>query len=379
MSKKGVSTVIPCLNEEQSIGICIEKIQSVYDKLGVNGEIIVVDNGSTDKSAKISTELGAKVVVQPVKGYGAAYFKGLEAAKYDYIIMGDADDTYDFNDMPALLEKLDEGADIVMGSRFKGKILKGAMSFSHRYIGNPILSGLLNLFFHSKISDCHSGFRGLKKCILTKLNLKTTGMEFASEMIVAALRTKLIITEVPIVYYPRKGESKLEGMTDAWRHMRFLLIFSPNWLFLFPGLIFFSASLFFFILTALGWFRLFGHTFDVHAMIFFAMFTLLGFQVLNIGLFAKFYCSNQGFGNKSRIMTLFSNTLNLERALLFGSILCFAGCVGSLYIFLEWAKVDFIGYFSMLKQELVCLVLLVSGFQIIFSSFFFSLLKIPKN
>jgi len=378
MGHKKVSVILPCLNEEQSIGICIEKIKDTFSKNDISGEIIVVDNGSTDKSEEISLGLGAKVVHQPVKGYGAAYLKGLETAQNEYIFMGDADDTYDFYDIPLLLKELEDGSDMVMGSRFKGKILKGAMSFSHRYIGNPILSGFLNLFFNSKISDCHSGFRGIKKKILPELKLKTTGMEFASEMIVAALRAKIKITEVPIVYHPRKGESKLEGITDAWRHMRFLLLFSPNWLFLLPGLTLFTVSVILFALTSFGLFSLFGHTFDVHAMVFFAMFTILGFQVLTTGLFAKVYSAKEEFSSPSRIINIFSRNLNLEKMIFLGSLLFLAGFGGSVYIIAEWVKVNFTGHFIMIKHSLVCLVLLVLGLQIIFSAFFVSLLKIPK-
>lgn len=378
MSGKMLSVVLPCLNEEETIGICIQKAQRVLADMDPPGEVIVADNGSTDQSRALALRLGARVVDQPIKGYGAAYLKGIEAARGDYIVMGDSDDTYDFLDIPKLLRELDNGAEMVIGSRFKGTILKGAMSFSHRYIGNPVLSGILNLFFHSRISDCHSGFRAFTREAIQRLRLSTTGMEFASEMIVSALRHKVRIVEVPITYHPRKGESKLESLSDAWRHMRFMLLFSPNWLFLVPGLTLFGGGLVAFVSTALGWFRVLGHTFDIHAMIFFAMFTLLGSQILSTGLFAKAFGVREGFTSQSLVVERFYRVFNLERSLMLGGCLFLAGMAGSAYIVMEWVKINFVGYFLMPKQSLLCVVLMVMGLQAIFSGFFISLLRLPR-
>ncbi len=378
MPAKMLSVVLPCLNEEETIGICIQKVQRVLAESGQAGEIIVADNGSTDRSHQVAAGLGARVVDQPVKGYGAAYLKGIESARGDYIVMGDSDDTYDFLEIPKLIHELDKGADMVIGSRFKGDIRPGAMSFSHRYIGNPILSGILNLFFQSRISDCHSGFRAFTHQAIARLHLSTTGMEFASEMIVSALRNKIRIVEVPITYYPRKGESKLESLSDAWRHMRFMLLFSPNWLFLLPGMLLFTSGLGLFCATGLGWFRLFGHVFDIHAMIFFALFTLLGFQIITTGLFAKAFSVREGFTSPSRVVEEFFKFFNLERALTWGTGMFLAGLSGCMYIVYLWVKTHFVGYFLMPKQSLFSAVLMIMGLQTIFSAFFISLLRLPS-
>lgn len=379
MSGKSLSVVLPCLNEVETIGICIQKALKAIAAENISGEVVVADNGSTDGSQQLAITLGAKVVHQPIRGYGAAYLKGLESAQGEYIVMGDSDDTYDFLDIPKLLAELDKGADMVIGSRFKGTILKGAMSFSHRYIGNPVLSGVLNLFFHSHISDCHSGFRAFTREAIQKLKLTTTGMEFASEMIVSALRNKIHIVEIPITYYPRKGISKLESLSDAWRHMRFMLLFSPNWLFLIPGLVLFGGGLIALLDTALGWLSLFGHVFDIHAMIFFAMFTLLGFQIINTGLFAKAFGVREGFNLPSQGLENFYKVFSLERSIALGGSLFLAGLAGSTYIVYLWVKINFVGYFLMPKQSLLCMVMMVMGLQTIFSAFFISLLRLPRN
>jgi hypothetical protein len=252
------------------------------------------------------------------------------------------------------------------------------MSFSHRYIGNPILSGILNLFFGSRISDCHSGFRAFTREAAQRLQLSTLGMEFASEMIVSALRHRLRIVEVPIIYHPRKGESKLESLSDAWRHIRFMLLFSPDWLFLAPGLTLFAGGLGLFLNTALGWLRLFGHVFDIHAMIFFAMFTLAGFQILATGLFAKAFAIREGFAAPSPLLEGFFRIFYLERALAWGGLMFLAGLAGSAYIVGLWVKIHFVGYFLMPKQSLFCVVLMIMGMQTMFSAFFISLLRLPS-
>jgi glycosyltransferase involved in cell wall biosynthesis len=378
MPGKTLSIILPCLNEAETIGVCVEKARRALAGMGLEGEVIVADNGSTDGSRELARSMGARVVDQPIKGYGAAYLKGLEAARGDYIVMGDSDDTYDFLDAPKLIKELEAGADMVLGSRFKGNILPGAMSFSHRYIGNPILSGILNLFFGSRISDCHSGFRAFTREAAQRLQLSTLGMEFASEMIVAALRHRLRIVEVPIIYHPRKGESKLESLSDAWRHMRFMLLFSPDWLFLAPGLTLFAGGLGLFLNTALGWLRLFGHVFDIHAMIFFAMFTLAGFQILATGLFAKAFAIREGFAAPSPLLEGFFRIFYLERALAWGGLMFLAGLAGSAYIVGLWVKIHFVGYFLMPKQSLFCVVLMIMGMQTMFSAFFISLLRLPS-
>lgn len=218
-----VSVVLPCLNEEATIGECIKNIKNVFKKENINGEIIISDNGSTDKSVKIAKSLNVKVVYQPLKGYGAACLKGIYAARGKFIVMGDSDATYDFLETPTLLKPLKKGYDFVIGTRFKGSIKKGAMPWIHRYIGNPFLSYLVNLFFKANLSDVHCGFRAFTKEAFETMNLRTTGMEFASEMVISAVKNRLKIYEVPISYNKRKGMSKLKSFSDGWRHLKFII------------------------------------------------------------------------------------------------------------------------------------------------------------
>ena len=218
-----VSVVMPCLNEQHTLGICIEKSKSTLNALGIVGEVIIADNGSTDKSILIAEQYGARVVHQPTRGYGAAYLAGLGAAQGEYIIMGDSDDTYDFTDLERFITPLREGYDLVIGNRFKGEIIKGAMPWANRYIGNPILSGMLRLLFRTHISDSHCGMRSFTSEAYKRMKLKTTGMEFASEMVIKSVEVGLKIQEIPITYHPRGGNSKLNAIRDATRHILFML------------------------------------------------------------------------------------------------------------------------------------------------------------
>ncbi|MBI1923313.1 glycosyltransferase [Candidatus Poribacteria bacterium] len=220
-----VSVIMPCLNEEATIGVCIQKVWRAFKTHHINGEVIVADNGSTDASVAIAQSLGARAVHQPCRGYGAAYQAGIAAARGKSIIIGDSDDTYDFSEIDRFLQPLGKGYHFVIGSRFRGEIRPGAMPWLHRYIGNPLLTGMLNLLFKAGVSDAHCGMRAFTREAYEKMTLKTTGMEFASEMVVKAAKVGLRIAEVPITYYPRKGESKLHPFRDAWRHLRFLLLF----------------------------------------------------------------------------------------------------------------------------------------------------------
>ncbi len=218
-----VSIVMPCLNEAETLGICIEKAQSTLKSLGIQGEVVIADNGSTDDSVAIAQNLGAHVVHQQTRGYGAAYLAGFAATQGQYIVMGDSDDTYDFTDLERFLTPLQNGYDFVIGNRFKGKILPGAMPWARRYIGNPILSGMLRVLWGTYISDSHCGMRAFTIDAYKRMDLKTTGMEFASEMVIKAVQSELKILEIPITYHPRGGESKLNAIQDAWRHIRFML------------------------------------------------------------------------------------------------------------------------------------------------------------
>ena len=218
-----VSVVMPCLNEEDTLGICIEKAQSTLEALGLQGEVIIADNGSTDNSVAIAEDLKARIVHQSTRGYGAAYLAGFAAAQGHYIVMGDSDDTYDFTDLERFITPLQNGYNFVIGNRFKGNILPGAMPWANRYIGNPILSGMLRILFGTYISDSHCGMRSFTAEAYKRMDLKTTGMEFASEMVIKAVQSELRILEIPITYHPRGGESKLNAIRDAWRHIRFML------------------------------------------------------------------------------------------------------------------------------------------------------------
>src|SRR3954462_3290530 len=231
-----VSVVIPCLNEEDNIERCVSTALEAMGSAGIRGEVVVADNDSEDRSAELATAAGARVVHEPRRGYGSAYLAGFAAARGRYIVMGDADLTYDFNEIPRFVEHLDEGAELVMGNRMEN-IHPGAMPWHHRYIGNPVLTGILNVFFRTGVSDAHCGMRALRRDVLPRLDLRTTGMEFASEMVIRASKEKLRIAEFPIQYHPRGGESKLSSWRDGWRHLRFLLVHSPTYLFVVPGLL----------------------------------------------------------------------------------------------------------------------------------------------
>lgn len=373
---KLVSVILPCLNEEKSIGICIEKILDVFKKYSIDGEIIVVDNGSTDNSINVVKQYNnVKLLFEPQKGYGSALRKGIDNAEGKYVIMGDADNTYDFYEIPKFLEKLKEGYDLVIGSRFKGKILKGAMSWSHRYIGNPILSGMLRLFFGGNVSDAHCGLRAFTKEAYKKMNLKTTGMEFASEMVIHALKKKLKIAEIPIVYYPRIGESKLSSFRDAWRHIRFMLLYSPDYLFLLPGTLLlvvgFGISL---VILLKGYLSLLGRLWGVHVLFFSSVLALIGWQIINIWFAAKIYVHNIGLEESTFAKKLFK-FLTLERILLLGLLITFFGILGLGYIFYLWAKTKF-GELEQLRLGIFSVTIIGMGIQTIFGAFLSSVIQI---
>ena len=223
-----ISVVMPCLDEEETIGACIEKAWQGIESSGFRGEVVVSDNGSCDASVEIAEKLGARVVHQPVRGYGSAYLKGIREARGQYIIIGDSDDTYDFTEVDRFVMPLQDGYDLAMGSRFEGEILPDAMPWLHQYIGNPVLTGILNLFFRAGVSDAHCGIRAFTRDAFQRMHLQTSGMEFASEMVINAAKADLHIAEVPVTYYPRLGESKLHSFRDGWRHLRFMLLYSPT-------------------------------------------------------------------------------------------------------------------------------------------------------
>src|SRR5205809_5020061 len=282
-----VSVVIPCLNEAQTIERCVRSALEVLEEHGIPGEVVVVDNGSTDGSADLARMAGARVVSESRRGYGSAYLAGFNAARGDRIVMADADLTYDFSEIPRFLQKLDNGAELVIGNRM-AKIHPGAMPWLHRYVGNPVLTGILNLFFRAGVDDAHCGMRALRREVLPRLDLHTTGMEFASEMVIRAAKENLKIAEFPIAYHPREGQSKLASFRDGWRHLRFLLVHSPTHLFLIPGA--FLAGLGVLIMIGvLAHVSVFGRSWDVHTMIGGSLLTIVGTQILALGLCARAY------------------------------------------------------------------------------------------
>ena len=279
MSPLDVSVVIPCMNEEEAVGHVVDQALEGIRRSGRSGEVIVVDNGSTDRSAEIAEAHGATVVTEPRAGYGSAYLAGLDKAQGEYVVMGDADGTYPLAQLGPFVDRLERGDDLVIGSRFDGEIHDGAMPWANRYIGNPILTGMLNLMFGVKVSDAHCGMRAVRRSALQVLDLHSTGMEFASEMVFKAYRRGLTVSEIPIDYYPRTGESKLNRVGDAWRHVRFMLLYSPSWLYLVPGGILLLLGLLGMLVLATGPVDVFGRTWQIHTMLGFVALTLIGAQV----------------------------------------------------------------------------------------------------
>ncbi len=369
-----VSVVIPCLNEEKTIAACVGKAKNAISAAGLDGEVVVADNGSTDRSVEIARDAGARVVFEARKGYGNALRRGIEESTGAYVVMGDGDDTYDFSVVPAFVQRLKEGFDLVMGTRFRGTILPGAMTWSHRYIGNPILSGMLRVFFGGEVSDSHCGLRAFTREAYRTMDLHTTGMEFASEMVIHGLKKKLRVAEIPLTYYPRKGESKLSSFRDAWRHMRFMLVYSPGYLFVGPGAVIFAVSFLASVRLMFSPVYFFGRPWDIHVMVFTATFALLGWEILNLGLVAKTFAHKIAL-EEDVLTARFLNVISLERSLVFGSGLVVAGLAVIGYIFLVWAQSSF-GELSQVKTALFALMLVVMGLQTMFAAFLMSMLQI---
>ena len=377
-----VSVVIPCLNEEKTIGICIEKASRVFKECNINGEIIVSDNGSIDGSVDIALKLGATVVYQPLRGYGNAYIKGIKNARGQYIVMADADNTYDFLEIPKFIEPLrNNAADMVMGSRFKGKICKGAMPFLNRYIGNPILCGMLNLMFKTKVSDSHCGMRSFKREVFDKLDLKCSGMEFASEMVIKAAMAGLRTIDSPITYYPRCGESKLRAFHDAWRHLRFMFLFSPRWLFLIPGCFLFLSGGIIGTILVFSNIRIGNIAFETNTLLLCVMAVLIGFQIISFAIFSKVFAISQGLLPKDQRIENFFKIVRLEVGLFVGFILVLMGIGLILAAFWYW-KIHSFGALSSrdsLRITIPGVTILTLGVQIIFSSFFLSILGLNRR
>lgn len=377
-----LSVVMPCLNEAETLAICIKKAQGFFEREKINGEVIIADNGSTDGSQQIAKSLSATVVNVSQKGYGSALRGGIEAANGKYIIMGDADDSYDFNQLMPYLSKLREGNDLVMGNRFKGGIKKGAMPFLHKYLGNPVLSFIGRLFFKSNIGDFHCGLRGFSKKAYHTMELKTTGMEFASEMIVKASLKNLRIDEVPTILSPdgRSRPPHLNTWRDGWRHLRFLLLYSPNWLFFIPGALLMAFGLITSTLLVFGPVTIRTITFDVHTLLYTSGLVLIGFQlILFYGLTKVFTVENELLPKSKKYDRLFK-FINLEKGLIVGLALVIVGVVLSILAYADWQAISFgdIENTSVLRRVIPAVTLMLLGVQIILFSLFFSILGLKK-
>jgi glycosyltransferase involved in cell wall biosynthesis len=369
-----VSVILPALDEEHAIGNCLTKILKVFFENAIAGEIIVAD-ASSDRTAEIARSMGAKVIRPEKKGYGNAYLAAFEQAKGQYIVMGDADDTYDFLAIPKLLGPLQNGADLVIGSRFKGTIQPGSMTALHRYIGNPLLTWMVNVIFHSRFSDTHSGFRAITRDALKRLNLKTGGMEFASEMLIMASKEQLRIVEVPVNYYPRQTPSKLHSFADGWRHIRFVLLMKPLPFVAIPGILF---SIVGFFLMAFFYFQGDVESSHLHTFILGAIMVMGGLQVVLTAFLMKTYSIIHGYERKTGIIEIFMQYENLEKFLLLASFLIFFGFLGGLNIFIQWINENF-GFLSQISTAIVSLVLIVTGIQFFLFTVFQSMMLLNES
>jgi glycosyltransferase involved in cell wall biosynthesis len=369
-----VSVVIPCLNEAENIEQCIAAARSALDRNGIAGEVVVADNASEDGSAELAEAAGARVVREPRRGYGSAYLAGFAAARGEYIVMGDADLTYDFDEIPRFLGELEDGADMVIGDRMQN-IHPGAMPWLHQYIGNPLLSGFLNLLFRTGISDAHCGMRAVRRDKLPQLDLRTTGMEFASEMVIRAAKENLDIRQFPIEYHPRGGESKLSSFRDGWRHLRFLLVHSPTHLFILPGAL--MALLGALVaLTVIAQINVFGREWDLHALIGGTLLMVVGTQVVALGLCAHAY-GTYFMNERDPWFDRMRRRFRLEHGLMLGGGIALAGLAAAAVIVIEWVDRGF-GSLGEERLAIVAVTLVIVGIQIFFSSFLLSILGLRR-
>lgn len=370
-----VSVVIPCLNEAENIEECVRRSQAALDEAGIVGEVVVADNDSEDGSAELAAAAGARVVHEPRRGYGSAYLAGFGAARGEYIVMLDADMTYPFKDIPRFVEELRGGAQLVMGDRMDN-IEPGAMHWMHRYIGNPLLSGTLNLFFRTGIRDAHCGMRGFRRDILPQLDLRTTGMEFASEMVIRASKEKLDIREFPIAYAPRGGESKLSRFRDGWRHLRFLLVHSPTHLFIVPGAVMLLVGM---IVAGISISQLpiFGRQWNLHTLVAGELLCVVGVQIVALGLCAHAY-GTYFMGEKDPWFDRMRARYRLEHGLMLGGAIVLAGIVSGAVIVGIWIERGF-GALSEERLAVTSAALVIIGLQIFFSSFLLSILGLRRR
>lgn len=383
MRQPDLSVVMPCLNEERTVGACIQKALSFAAQHGVEMEVIVSDNGSTDKSVEIAESLGARVVSASQKGYGFALMAGIDNASGKYVIMGDADDSYDFSNLSGIYEKLESGYDLVMGNRFKGGIMPGAMPFLHRYLGNPVLSFIGRLFFGAHIGDFHCGLRGFTKNAYEQMNLRTGGMEFASEMVVKSSILHLKITEVPIILHPdgRDRKPHLRTWSDGWKHLRFMMLFSPAWIFLYPGIVLMCLGLLGIGLLNFQDLQINQVRLGISTLLFAYLFIILGFQLSSFFLTARMYGTYMGVFPASDSMRKIQKHVSMEKGLILGSLLVLLGFLFAALSFLDWYQSGFgdLNPYHNLRLLFPALTLIVLGTQIIFSGFLISALQISTQ
>lgn len=381
-SGQKISVIIPCQNEEGGIEFCLTELGAVIQKNNLNAEIIVVDNNSTDNTYKIVSKFKEKLknlilAKEERPGYGSAYLKGMTIASGEYVFMADGDGTYDFSLLPKFIAKSESGLDLVVGNRFSSPSIKKVMPWLHRMVGNPALSFLVRIFFGAKIKDVHCGMRLIKRNALHAIDLNTTGMEFASEMVIKVAKKGLKIGEIDIPYRERFGESKLKSFSDGWRHLRFILLYSPLLLFLLPGLIISSLGFAGLITFYFGNPNIFGLNFYIHPMFIFSLMIILGYQLIAFSAFSKIYAISH-LGDRNQFIESLFKKITIERAGILGLIIILIGIFIYLFIFIKWMNSGF-GSLNEIKNSIVALTLLVIGVQTFFSAFMFSTLGIKAK
>jgi len=378
-----ISIVMPCLNEAETLATCIQKAQQAIRKDGLSAEIIVADNGSTDGSQVIASELGARVVPVKRKGYGSALIGGIDAAHGEFVIMGDADDSYDFTAIAPLISKLREGCDLVVGNRFLGGIQPGAMPWSHRWIGNPVLTLISRVFFHTPVGDAHCGLRGFRKDAYERMRLRATGMEFASEMVIKASLKGMRIAEVPVALKPdgRSRPPHLRTWRDGWRHLRFMLLFSPRWLFLYPGLALFAVGVLLSALLIPGPVHVGGVSLDIHTLLVAGFLSLVGYQLVLFAVFTKIFAVRTGFHPPHPLLETVFRYVTLEVGLAAGALMVLAGLLVLVLAVASWQAVGFgnLNPLQTMREVIPAVVLLALGTQTVFASFFISILSIDRD
>ncbi len=375
-----VSVVLPCRDEAATVGRCVRAARDAFAELGLAGEVVVVDNGSTDASVERAEEAGARVIREPRVGYGHALLRGIEEARAPFVVMADADDSYDLSRLAPFVDALRGGADLVMGSRLRGRVEPGAMPWHHRWIGNPALSGMLRLLFGGGVSDAHCGMRAFTREAVRRMRLETGGMELASEMVIKAVLGGMRIAEVPITLRRdgRGRPSHLRWLRDGWRHLRFMLLFSPTALFMVPGLACMTVGVLPLLLLGGGPRRIFGLSFDVHYMVLGSLLTTLGFQIVSTGLFAKVYSHAARLHAPDRSIAIVARYFTLERGLVVGAALFLCGFAIDLTILVGWLESG-MGSLDALRPAIQASTLMIVGAQTIVSSFFLSMLELARR